>query len=125
LLTVNALAAADAVLVPVQCEYLALEGLGQLMEIIEAVRREINPRLDLLGVVLTMHDGRTKLSAQVAAEVRRHFPVETFKQVVPRSTRLSEAPSFGRSIRAYDASSRGGRAYAGLAEELIRRGYGP
>src|SRR5205823_9366793 len=87
LLTVNALVAADAVLVPVQCEYLALEGLGQLVEIIGAVRAELNARLELLGVLLTMHDGRTNLSTQVIDEVRRHFPAETFRSVVPRSVR--------------------------------------
>lgn len=125
LLTVNALAAADAVLVPVQCEYLALEGLGQLMEIIGAVRAGPNPALDILGVVMTMHDGRTNLSTQVVDEVRRHFPAETFTSVVPRSVRLSEAPSFGRSILRYAASSRGARAYAAVAEEVVRRGYGP
>ncbi|HZT07435.1 MAG TPA: ParA family protein [Chloroflexota bacterium] len=125
LLTVNALAAADAVLVPVQCEYLALEGLGQLMRIIQAVREGVNPRLDLLGVLLTMHDGRTNLSTQVVDEVRRHFPTETFANIVPRSVRLSEAPSYGQSIFAYDAISRGARAYAGVAAEIIRRGYGP
>jgi len=124
-LTVNALAAADAVLVPVQCEYLALEGLGQLMEIVAAVRAGLNPRLALLGVVLTMHDARTNLSAQVAEEVRRHFPQETFASTIPRSIRLSEAPSYGRSILSFDAASRGAAAYASLAEEVIMRGYGP
>jgi chromosome partitioning protein len=125
ILTVNALAAADAVLVPVQCEYLALEGLGQLMEIIGAVRAELNPHLELLGVLLTMHDARTNLSTQVEQEVRRHFPAETFTSTVPRSVRLGEAPSYGRSIRSYDAESRGALAYAGVAEEIILRGYGP
>ncbi len=125
LLTVNALAAADGVLVPVQCEYLALEGLGQLMDIVTAVRDSINPSLELLGVVMTMHDGRTNLSVQVVDEVRRHFPSETFTSVVPRSVRLSEAPSYGRSILSYDATSRGAMAYAGVAEEVIRRVYGP
>jgi chromosome partitioning protein len=125
LLTVNALVAADAALVPVQCEYLALEGLGQLINIIGAVRESLNPRLELLGVVLTMHDGRTNLSSQVVAEVQRHFPAETFSSVVPRSVRMSEAPSYGRSILAYDASSRAAQAYADVAEEVIRRGYGP
>jgi chromosome partitioning protein len=125
LLTVNALAAADGVLVPVQCEYLALEGLGQLMEIVGAVRDSINPSLELMGVLMTMHDGRTNLSVQVVDEVRRHFPAETFSSVVPRSVRLSEAPSYGQSILTYDATSRGAMAYAGVAEEVIRRVYGP
>ena len=125
LLTINALAAADGLVVPVQCEYLALEGLGQLMEIIDAVREELNPQLELTGVLLTMHDGRTNLSTQVAEEVRRHFPDRTFENVVPRSIRLCEAPSYGQSIRSYDASSRGALAYAGLAEEVLRREYRP
>lgn len=125
LLTINALVAADAVLIPVQCEYLALEGLGQLVEIIDAVRERLNNRLELLGVLLTMHDGRTNLSTQVVDEVRRFFPSETFASVVPRSVRLSEAPGYGQSILTYDAGSRGAMAYAGLAEEVIRRGYGP
>ena len=124
-LTVNALGAADAVLIPVQCEYLALEGLGQLMEIVEAVREELNPSLEVLGVVLTMQDARTNLSAQVIEEVRRHFPLETFDCVVPRTVRLSEAPSYGKSILAYHPFSSGARAYASVAEEVIRRGYGP
>jgi chromosome partitioning protein len=121
-LTINALAAADGVVVPVQCEYLALEGLGQLIEIIDAVRDDLNPELELIGVVLTMHDARTNLSLQVVDEVRRHFPKQTFEHVVPRSVRLSEAPSFGQSIRSYDAASRGALAYAGLAREVMRRG---
>lgn len=125
LLTVNALVAADAVIIPVQCEYLALEGLSQLVQIIDAVRSGLNPSLDLLGVLLTMYDGRTNLSNQVADEVRRHFPKETFQSVVPRSVRLSEAPSFGRSIRAYDAESRGAQAYADVALEVINRVYRP
>jgi len=125
LLTINALAAADGVLVPVQCEYLALEGLGQLMYVIQAIRETMNPNLELLGVLLTMHDARTNLSAQVIAEVRRHFPSETFSNIVPRSVRLSEAPSYGQSIFAYDPVSRGATVYADVAAEVIRRGYGP
>ena len=125
LLTVNALAAADGVLIPVQCEYLALEGLGQLIDIIQAVRANLNPTIELLGVLLTMHDSRTNLSAQVISEVRRHFPRATFDHIVPRSVRLSEAPSYGQSIFAYDAASRGAEAYAGVGEEVISRGYGP
>jgi chromosome partitioning protein len=121
LLTLNALVGSDLVLVPVQCEYLALEGLGQLVETLELVRGSLNPRLVLVGILLTMLDSRTNLSAQVAAEVRRHFPAATFATVIPRSVRLSEAPSFGRPIRLYDASSRGARAYAALADELARR----
>lgn len=119
LLTVNALVAADAVIVPVQCEYLALEGLGQLIEVIALVRRHLNPSLRLRGVVLTMFDARTNLSREVEAEVRRHFPT-TFATVIPRSIRLSEAPSYGKTILEYDASSRGARAYLALADELLR-----
>jgi len=121
LLTLNALVASDLVLVPVQSEYLALEGLGQLVETLEMVRASLNTRLVLVGILLTMLDSRTRLSAQVAAEVRRHFPAATFAAEIPRSVRLSEAPSFGRPIRQYDPSSRGGKAYARLADELAAR----
>lgn len=120
LLTVNALTAADEVIVPVQCEYLALEGLGQLARTLELVRRRLNPALRLRGLVMTMFDARTNLAAQVVAEVRRHFP-QTFRTVIPRSVRLSEAPSHGRSILAYDPASRGARAYLELAGELLER----
>jgi chromosome partitioning protein len=122
ILTVNALAAADAVLVPVQCEYLALEGLGQLMETLDLVRERLNPQLQLLGIVLTMHDQRLNLSAQVVQDVRAHFPHATFETVIPRSVRLTEAPSYGQPARVYDPASRGSLAYAALAEELLRRG---
>jgi chromosome partitioning protein len=121
LLTLNALVAADAVLVPVQCEYLALEGLGQLMETLNLVREELNPRLEVLGLVLTMHDSRTNLSGQVVQEVRAHFPGLAFQSVIPRSVRLSEAPSYGESIFGYAPDSRGARAYAALAEEVLGR----
>lgn len=121
LLTVNALAAADAVLVPVQCEYLALEGLGQLMHTIDLVRDSLNPRLSLLGVLLTMHDGRTNLSNQVVEEVRRHFPHLAFETVIPRTVRLTEAPSFGKTILEYDPTSKGALAYAALAREVAAR----
>ncbi|HEX2186400.1 MAG TPA: AAA family ATPase, partial [Chloroflexota bacterium] len=106
ILTLNALAAADTLVVPVQCEYLALEGLGQLMETVELVRANLNPRLELLGVLMTMHDSRTNLSNQVIGEVRQHFPGHTFETVIPRSIRLSEAPSHGKSIADYDPASR-------------------
>jgi chromosome partitioning protein len=118
LLTVNALAAADEVIVPVQCEYLALEGLGQLTQTLELVRRNLNPSLRLRGLLLTMFDSRTNLSQQVADEVRSHF-ANTFKTVIPRSVRLSEAPSHGLPIARYDPSSRANRAYDELADELI------
>lgn len=120
LLTVNALTAADALLIPVQCEYMALEGLGQLMRTIELVRRHLNPGLRLCGVLLTMFDARTNLAQEVADEVRRHF-AETYETVIPRSVRLSEAPSRGLPIGLYDPSSRGARAYAALAGEFLRR----
>ena len=118
LLTVNALTAADEVIVPVQCEYLALEGLGQLTATLELVRRNLNSSLKLRGLLLTMFDGRTNLSQQVADEVRKHF-ANTFKTVIPRSVRLSEAPSHGLPISTYDPTSRASRAYDELADELI------
>ena len=121
LLTVNALAAADAVLIPVQCEYLALEGLGQLMHTIDLVRDSLNSRLRIMGMLLTMHDSRTNLSNQVVQEVRGHFPSLVFETVIPRSVRLSEAPSFGKTILEYDATSRGALAYAALAREVATR----
>ncbi len=118
LVTVNALTAAGDVIVPVQCEYLALEGLGQLARTLELVRRQLNPTLRLRGLVMTMFDARTNLAGQVVDEVRRHFP-QTFHTVIPRSVRLSEAPSHGRSILDYDPSSRGALAYRALAGELL------
>jgi chromosome partitioning protein len=121
MLTVNALAASDSVLVPVQCEYLALEGLGQLMHTVELVRDSLNPRLSLLGVLLTMHDGRTNLSSQVVEEVRSHFSGLTFETVIPRNVRLTEAPSFGKTILEYDPTSRGALAYSALAQEVASR----
>jgi chromosome partitioning protein len=122
ILTLNALVAADALLAPVQCEYLALEGVAQLMETIELVRATLNPRLELVGMLMTMYDPRTRLSSQVVDEVRRHFPDRTFDTVIPRSVRLSEAPSFGKPVLEYEPTSRGATAYADLAQELIRRG---
>jgi chromosome partitioning protein len=121
LLTVNALTAADAVLVPIQCEYYALEGLGQLLATIDLVRDNLNPRLRLGGVLLTMYDARTTLSADVAAEVRRHLNGTVYETIVPRSVRLAEAPSYGRPIVRYSPESRGAQAYAALAEEVLRR----
>jgi len=119
LLTVNALTAADEVIVPVQCEYLALEGLSQLTATLELVRRNLNSKLRLRGLLLTMFDVRTNLSQQVADEVRAHF-AQTFATVIPRSVRLSEAPSHGLPIAQYDASSRANKAYDDLAEEMLR-----
>jgi chromosome partitioning protein len=121
LLTINALTAADSVLVPIQCEYYALEGLGQLMSTIDLVREHLNTHLRLKGVVLTMFDGRTTLSADVSAEVRRHLGDAVFASVIPRSVRLAEAPSYGRPIPLYSPSSRGALAYGELAAELLRR----
>lgn len=118
LLTVNAFVAAESVIVPVQCEYLALEGLGRLMHTIELVRQNLNHSLRLQGVLLTMYDRRTNLCQQVAAEVRSHF-ANTFETVIPRSVRLSEAPSHGLPILAYDRSSRAARAYEALADEVL------
>jgi chromosome partitioning protein len=122
LLTVNALTAADAVLVPLQCEYYALEGLSQLLATIHLVRDHLNPGLAVNGVVLTMFDGRTNLSAEVASEVRRHLADAVYQTVVPRSVRLAEAPSFGRPIAQYAPDSRGAIAYRALATELRGRG---
>ena len=122
LLTVNALTAADGVLIPIQTEYYALEGLSQLVNTIRMVREALNPRLEIDGVLLTMYDGRTRLSVQVAAEVRRHLEGAVYDTVVPRSIRLSEAPSHGVPIAIYDPSSRGAEAYGRLAEEVTARG---
>ena len=121
LLTVNALTAADGVLVPIQCEYYALEGLSQLLSTINLVRDNLNPRLKLAGVLLTMYDARTTLSADVAAEVRRHLGSTVFETIVPRSVRLAEAPSYGRPIARYSPESRGAQAYQALAAELVAR----
>jgi len=121
LLTVNALTAADAVLIPTQCEYYALEGLSQLIATLNLVRDNLNPTLAIEGVVLTMFDARTNLSADVAAEVRRHFEAAVFDTVIPRSVRLSEAPSFGLPIARYRPESRGALAYEELATEVLAR----
>jgi chromosome partitioning protein len=118
LLTVNALAAADRVIVPVQCEFLALQGLGHLLQTLDLVRRNLNPHLRLQGLLLTMYDGRTNLSRQVVAEVRSHFP-NTFRAVIPRGVRVSEAPSYGLPLLAYDKASRAAKAYEALADELL------
>ncbi len=118
LLTLNGLCAADGILVPVQCEYYALEGLSDLMSTLRMVKRRLNTRLEIFGVVLTMFDGRTNFSTQVAQEVRRHFPGKVFASVVPRNIRLAEAPSHGLPVTAYDRSSRGAVAYKALAEEI-------
>lgn len=121
LLTVNALTAADSILVPVQCEYFALEGLSDLMSTLRMVKHRIHPTLDIFGVVLTMFDGRTNFSTQVAQEVRRHFPGKVFATVVPRNIRLAEAPSHGLPVTAYDRSSRGAQSYRDLAGEVFKK----
>ena len=118
LLTLNGLCAADAIFVPVQCEYYALEGLSDLMETLRMVKRKLNPRLEIFGVALTMFDGRTNFSTQVAQEVRRHFPGKVFATVIPRNVRLAEAPSHGIPVTHYDRASRGSKAYLAMAEEI-------
>ena len=118
MLTLNGLAAADSILVPVQCEYYALEGLSDLMTTLRIVKKRINPTLDIFAVVLTMFDGRTNFSAQVAQEVRRHFPGKVYATVIPRNIRLAEAPSHGVPVTVYDRSSRGAHAYKAVAEEI-------
>ncbi len=124
MLTLNALCAADSVLVPVQCEYFALEGLSDLMNSIRIIKRKLNPKLEIEGILLTMFDGRTNLSFQVADEVKKYFRDKIYNVVIPRNVRISEAPSHGRPVIAYDASSRGSQAYIELAKELIRRNGG-
>ena len=119
LLTINALAAADSILVPVQCEYYALEGLADLMTTMRLMKKRINPALEIFGVVLTMFDGRTNFSTQVAQEVRKHFPGKVYATVIPRNIRLAEAPSHGLPVTAYDRSSRGAVSYKALAQEII------
>ena len=121
LLTLNGLCAADGILVPVQCEYFALEGLSDLMGTLRMVKKRLNPRLEIFGVALTMFDGRTNFSTQVAQEVRRHFPGKVFTTVIPRNIRLAEAPSHGLPITAYDRSSKGSVAYKAMAEEVHKK----
>ena len=122
LLTVNALVAADGLIIPIQCEYLALEGLTQLLNTIQIVKSKLNPDLFIAGVVLTMFDPRTRLAGEIVREVRNHFPKEAFQTIISRNVRLSEAPSFGQSILDYDPSSPGAVAYRALAEEVMARG---
>ena len=121
LLTLNSLAAADGILVPVQCEYYALEGLSDLMSTMRMVKKRINPKLEIFGVALTMFDGRTNFSTQVAQEVRRHFPGKVYGSVIPRNVRLAEAPSHGLPVTTYDKHSRGAHAYKDMAAEIIKR----
>ena len=121
LLTLNGLAAADSILVPVQCEYYALEGLTDLMNTLRLVKKRINPTLEIFGVALTMFDGRTNFSTQVAQEVRRHFPGKVFSSVIPRNVRLAEAPSHGLPVTVYDRHSRRANAYRAMAQEVIKK----
>ena len=122
LLTVNALTAADSVLIPLQCEFYAMEGLSQLMNTIRLIQKELNPRLTLRGILLTMFDGSNNLSHQVSDEIRRHFGDQVFQAVIPRNVRLSEAPSHGLPVLLYDITSRGATAYLDLAKEIIETG---
>ena len=121
LITLNMLAAADALLIPLQCEYYALEGLSQLLNTVHLIQRSINPELAIHGVLLTMYDARLNLSRQVATEAREYFGAEVFETVVPRNVRLAEAPSFGKPIILYDVASIGAQAYLNVAKELLRR----
>ena len=121
LLTLNSLCAADSILVPVQCEYYALEGLTDLMTTLRMVKKKLNPKLEIFGVALTMFDGRTNFSTQVAQEVRRHFPGKVYATVIPRNVRLAEAPSHGLPVTVYDKHSRGSLAYKAMAQEIIEK----
>jgi len=125
LLTINALVAADELLIPIQCEYYALEGLAQLTETVTLVRRKLNPQLAIGGVLLTMFDARTNLAEQVAAEIRRHFGSQVFQTVIPRNVRVAEAPSFGQPVVTYDPLSKGAEAYLALAREVSARAGQP
>lgn len=124
LLTLNSLAASDSVLIPVQCEYYALEGLGQLLNTVNIVKKHLNPRLDIEGVLLTMYDSRLRLSNQVVSEVRKYFGDKTFETLISRNVRLSEAPSFGLPVVLYEATSSGTKNYLDLAAEVIKRNPG-
>lgn len=121
LLTINALTSSDSIVIPVQCEYFALEGLGQLLNTIKIVRQHLNPELDIEGVLLTMYDNRTRLSNQVAEEVKRYFDDRVFKSVIARNVRLAEAPSFGKPALLYDSTSVGSKNYLALAREIIKK----
>jgi chromosome partitioning protein len=119
LLTINALAAADSILIPIQCEYYAMEGLGQLLHTIQLTRDKLNPNLEIEGILFTMFDGRNNLSHQVAEEVKRHFPNKVFRTVIPRNIKLSEAPSHGKPVILYDIGCRGAESYLQLTEEIL------
>lgn len=119
LLSLNALTASNSVLIPIQCEYYSLEGVGQLIDTVKLVRKNLNPKLEIEGVLLNMFDGRTNLSIQVVEEVKKHFRDKVYKTVIPRNIKLAEAPSFGQPIMVYDEKSKGSIAYTSLAEEII------
>ncbi len=121
LLTINAMTAAHSVLIPLQCEFYAMEGLSHILQTIKLVQKSVNPSLAIEGILLTMYDGRNNLSRQVSEEIRAHFPRETFETVIPRNVRLSEAPSHGKPIILYDIASRGATSYLELAKEIIQR----
>ena len=121
MLTMNGLSAADSILIPVQCEYYALEGLADLMTTLRLIKKRINPGLEIFGVALTMFDGRTNFSTQVAQEVRHHFPGKVYATVIPRNVRLAEAPSHGLPVTVYDRNSRGAVAYKAMAQEIIKK----
>ncbi|HBD62977.1 MAG TPA: chromosome partitioning protein [Clostridiales bacterium] len=120
LLSLNALTVSNTVLIPIQCEYYSLEGVGQLIDTVKLVKKTLNPKLDIEGVLLNMYDGRTNLSAQVVEEVKKYFKNKVYKTVIPRNVRLAEAPSFGQPIMLYDENSKGSEAYMKLSEELIK-----
>ena len=122
LLTINSLTAAHSVIIPLQCEYYALEGLGQLLKTIRLIKQSLNPRLEIEGILLTMFDGRNNLSHQVAEEVKSHFKDKVFKTVIPRNIRLSEAPSHGKPVLLYDVHSKGAESYLSLAKEILADG---
>ena len=121
LLTINALCAADSVLIPIQCEFYALEGVGQLINTVQLVKKSLNKNLDIEGVVLTMYDGRTNLSNEVVAEVKKYFKEKVYETTIPRNIRLAECPSFGLPIMLYDDKCKGAECYDSLAKEFIKR----
>jgi len=122
LLTINSLTAAHSVIIPLQCEYYALEGLGKLLKTIRLIKQSLNPKLEIEGILLTMFDGRNNLSHQVAQEVRKHFKEKVFKTIIPRNIRLSEAPSYGKPVLLYDIHSKGAESYLNLAREIMMDG---
>ena len=121
LLSINALSAADGVVIPIQCEYYALEGVSQLINTVNLVKKSLNPALEVSGVIMTMYDVRTNLSSQIVQEVRNYFGKKVFNVIIPRNVRLAEAPSYGQSILQYDRNSKGAQAYMQLAEEFIEK----